>query len=405
SSTTCSAAGKACFCADADFKIQAQACISTSCTVKEALTTQNITTTICDAPIRDRRIDFVASVVFYVLASLTIILRFTSRFWLSGGIWWRDDIVVFVFFVGLPASPGSWILTRPVHLGLGKDLWIVHSDNITQFLKLHWFFEACYIMAVSLLKICFLLFYLRIFQSQCFRYLVWILVVVNAIVAITFIGLLCVTCRPISYNWTSWDGEHPGTCDGGATVTSLANGGISIVLDLVTLGLPISQIWGLQMETKRKIAVISMMSVGLLVTLISTLRLKSLLKLTRTSNPTLSKLTYGRGLFHAALWSVCELNVGTICLCMPALRLLLMRIFSTLGTKIYNSNVEASGLPVKPKYPNLIPSNRDKGVKKVIPDALHISRKRQYGVEYGRRRLGSSDIVLHLVEIRGSDAV
>ena len=45
---------------------------------------------------------------------------------------------------------------------------------------------------------------------------------------------------------------------------SLANGGINIMLDIVTLALPISQIWGLQMETRRKVAVISMMSVGLL---------------------------------------------------------------------------------------------------------------------------------------------
>ncbi|PVH78466.1 hypothetical protein DL98DRAFT_656171 [Cadophora sp. DSE1049] len=203
-------------------------------------------------------------------------------------------------------------------------------------------------MAVSLLKICFLLFYLRIFQSKRFRYLVWILVVVNAIVAIAFIIALCIDYRPLNYTWMKWDGEHQGTCDGSTTALSLANGGVNVVLDFVTLGLPISQIWGLQMETKRKIAVISMMSVGLLI-----LRLRSLLKLTRTSN-----LTWD--FFDAALWSVCELNIGTICLCMPSLRLLLIRLFPTLGSRTYNSNADPSGSAVKPKGPKMISSERRK---------------------------------------------
>ena len=119
-------------------------------------------------------------------------------------------------------------------------------------------------MAVSLLKICFLLFYLRIFQSTRFRYLVWSLVAFNAFDAVAFIINICLACRPLSYTWTGWDGEHQGTCDQNTTAMSLTNGGINIMLDLVTLALPISQIWGLQMETRRKVAVISMMSVGLL---------------------------------------------------------------------------------------------------------------------------------------------
>lgn len=129
---------------------------------------------------------------------------------------------------------------------------------------MYWFAEACYFIAVSLLKISFLLFYLRIFQSKRFRHLVWFLVAFNTFVTIAFIVTISLACKPLSYTWTGWDGEHRGTCGQNTAAMSLANGGINIMLDLVTLALPISQIWGLQMDTRRKVAVISMMSVGLL---------------------------------------------------------------------------------------------------------------------------------------------
>ncbi|KAH7410718.1 hypothetical protein BKA64DRAFT_661608 [Cadophora sp. MPI-SDFR-AT-0126] len=281
---------------------------------------------------------------------------------------------------------------------MGKDLWTISSNNITQFLMTYWIAEACYFVAASLLKICFLLFYLRIFQSQRFRYLVWSLIVVNVIVALAFVVALCISCRPLSYSWTKWDGEHQGTCDGSMTAMALANGGISIVLDLVTLGLPISQIWGLQMETKKKIAVISMLSVGLLVTITSILRLKSLLTLVRTSNATWD-------FFDAALWSVCELNVGTICLCMPALRLFLIRLFPAIGSRAYNSNAQPNVGAFKPDGLKGYSGVGDKGANEDKPDHFHVSRKRHYGVEFGRRPSSSRDSVIHLVQIRGGNSV
>ena len=61
--------------------------------------------TISDAPVRDRRIEFVAPVVLHVLASVAMILRLAFRFWSPGARLWKDDIVVLVFFVRLPHFP------------------------------------------------------------------------------------------------------------------------------------------------------------------------------------------------------------------------------------------------------------------------------------------------------------
>jgi hypothetical protein len=78
-----------------------------------------------------------------------------------------------------------------------------------------------------------------------------------------FVLLAIFQCRPISYYWSGWDGEHQGTC---LNVNGLAwsNAAISIVLDGWMLALPISQLFGLQLHWKKKIGVAMMFVVGTL---------------------------------------------------------------------------------------------------------------------------------------------
>jgi hypothetical protein len=63
--------------------------------------------------------------------------------------------------------------------------------------------------------------------------------------------------------WTSLDGKHQGHCRNNNAL-AFSHAGVSIVLDLVTLALPIGQIWNLQLKTKKKIGVLLMFSVGAL---------------------------------------------------------------------------------------------------------------------------------------------
>lgn len=48
------------------------------------------------------------------------------------------------------------------NLGLGKDIWTVPFDNITNILKVYYFDEDLYLTALPMVKISMLLFYLRI---------------------------------------------------------------------------------------------------------------------------------------------------------------------------------------------------------------------------------------------------
>lgn len=67
-----------------------------------------------------------------------------------------------------------------------------------------------------------------------------------------------------------------------------------------------------------------MFVVGTLITVVSVLRLQSLVDFASSDNPTQTS-------WDVTFWSLLEIKVGIFCACMPTLRLLLVRIFPRLG--------------------------------------------------------------------------
>jgi DMSO/TMAO reductase YedYZ heme-binding membrane subunit len=70
-------------------------------------------------------------------------------------------------------------------------------------------------------------------------------------------------CSPVSFAWKQWDGEHKGKCVNNNTL-AFTHAAFSILLDFLTLSLPITQIWNLHLAMKKKIGVLLMFSVGAL---------------------------------------------------------------------------------------------------------------------------------------------
>ena len=73
------------------------------------------------------------------------------------------------------------------------------------------------------------------------------------------------------------------------------------------------------------------------VTIVSIIRLQSLVDLGSSQNPTYDHT-------NVSVWSTVEIHVGIICASMPAVRLLLVRLFPVLGDSSYDSsNYQSSG--------------------------------------------------------------
>ena len=120
-----------------------------------------------------------------------------------------------------------------------------------------------YFNLIGFIKIAFLLFFLQIFPDKRFRATIWGVIILNIASMIAFTFAVAFICTPVSFMWTSLDGKHQGHCRNNNAL-AFSHAGVSIVLDLVTLALPIGQIWNLQLKTKKKIGVLLMFSVGAL---------------------------------------------------------------------------------------------------------------------------------------------
>ena len=123
--------------------------------------------------------------------------------------------------------------------------------------------QALYATETFTIKICVLAFYLRIFPGDTTRMLIWSTIGVSVVCMIIFDILAIAQCRPISYFWQGWDGLHEGQCIG-VNPIAWAIAGITIILDLWMLGIPLSEVLFLQMNWKRKVAVSMMFFVGTL---------------------------------------------------------------------------------------------------------------------------------------------
>ncbi|KAG9188993.1 hypothetical protein G6011_05861 [Alternaria panax] len=271
-------------------------------------------------PVRSKtRMYKTVNVVFFVLATVAISGRYAAHIIVGRMQWLNDGNMGVVLVLNSVLFATTYKMAFD---GLGQDMWKVPFEQITTMLHFFWISEIVYFNLVGFIKIAFLLFFLQIFPQKRFRATIWGFVILNIASVIAFSFAIAFICSPVSFMWKRLDGKHEGHC-GNNNALVFSHAGFSIILDLVTLALPVAQIWKLQLKTKKKIGVLSMFSVGAFVTVVSILRLRSLVSFARTKNLTWDYL-------EAALWSIIEVNVGIICACMPSIRLGLVQLFPTL---------------------------------------------------------------------------
>lgn len=107
------------------------------------------------------------------------------------------------------------------------------------------------------------MFYLRLFPDQNFRRAIWTMVVVCCAAATSFFLATLLQCRPMSYAWTSWDGQHRGRCHN-INIQTYAHASINIALDFVVLGMPLTQILPMKMRWAQKAIATMMFAIGFL---------------------------------------------------------------------------------------------------------------------------------------------
>ncbi|EAA32567.1 hypothetical protein GE21DRAFT_5544 [Neurospora crassa] len=315
-------------------------CLTTSCRPIPLLTALNQTATLCHDTPRNRSSQLVIlTLVLGTLSPLLVLLRLFFRLLThhpsSGGGGGRhrlglDDWVIFLSIpLGIPYT--VLIAHSLARAGIGRDVWTLTPQEATWFLKVFYVLIEYYVAIMAYVKMPFLFMYLRIFgdESKRTRRVLW--GTVGTVVLVGGVFLLPVGCKPsVKVFWEGWDGEHEGRCDNiNASAWTLSI--VTIVLDLWIMAIPLSQLRKLNMDWKKKLAVGLMLCVGVFDTMISIIRLHSLLAFQPSTNVTWDY-------YPVAVWSAVEYHVAVICACLPAMRQLLVRVFPILESNIGKSN-------------------------------------------------------------------
>ncbi|QGI85712.1 hypothetical protein CEK25_012441 [Fusarium fujikuroi] len=314
-----------CLCADPKLKTQVLSCVQKKCLPRDALATLNVTSVACDFPVRDRHAQFdILAITLIAITAIVVGLRLWHKLRYERKFRLDDYIIVAVFLLDL----GNTIVC--VHglsgNGLGRDAWLFSPDTINSYLCYLYIGQTLYASDVFLTKICVALFYLRIFPVVSVQRLIWGTIVFSVLGMILFDILAIAQCQPISFYWTGWDKLHEGHCLG-VQPLAWAIAAVGIILDVWMLAIPIWQLVQLQMKWQRKLAVAIMFTVGTFVTIVSILRLRYLVAFGNSQNPTWDS-------FETCYWSVIEINVGLWCVCLPDLRMLILKAFPRLGSSI-----------------------------------------------------------------------
>jgi hypothetical protein len=254
----CSLFDTACVCADAKLQSTVEQCLVSKCTVKEGLTAKNITATLCNEPVRDRGNELrIINIATTVMSAFFVLSRVGHK--LLGPAKMRfglDDLLIFITLLVL--QPNTILVDlKLIPNGLGRDIWTLPFDNITEFGKYFYWGEIGYFAALALLKLSFLFFYKAIFPTRGVQLAISVTIIFNVLWGTSFVIAAIFTCWPISYVWTHWDGEHPGHC---INVNAMiwSNAITSIVFDLWMLAIPLSQLVHIQLSRTKKAGVILM---------------------------------------------------------------------------------------------------------------------------------------------------
>ncbi|KAI0537841.1 50S ribosomal protein L36e [Xylaria digitata] len=313
--STCDPTDIACICSDTTLLSTVETCVLANCTVIEALSAKNSTETLCGGEIRDNTVVTpVIVAVSGILAIVTVAMRVIDAL-PNRSLQPADICAILALVTAIPLGVLELIMSS---LGFGKDIWTLTPSHITRIVRFTWATELLYFILLVFTKVSLLLFYLRVFPSQMFQRVCYITMGVVIASGIAFTLTAIFYCTPISYIWTGWARETEGHCLN-FNAFAWSHAVTSIVQDLWIIALPLPSLINLQLGTRRKVHLILMFSVGLAITIISIVRLTTLVKFATTANPTYDSVT-------TAYWSVLEAYVSIICCCLPSVRSFLRTI-------------------------------------------------------------------------------
>jgi hypothetical protein len=158
-----------------------------------------------------------------------------------------------------------FLLSYPTAMtvGLGDHQVNVSEADLMNFRKSLFAFQRCQQFALLCVKTSILLFYVRLFPTQTFKKIAWCVWLFTVAWCIEAFLTSLLQCIPVAF---AYDKSIPGgkCLSNGLISIGVSNGVLSCIGDVMILCLPIPMIWGLQVDRRRRIALVGIFLVGIL---------------------------------------------------------------------------------------------------------------------------------------------
>ncbi|KAI6760448.1 hypothetical protein HG530_009308 [Fusarium avenaceum] len=270
-------------CSDKQFANAIGDCLTAKCTMRQTMDFIKMSAAVCGIrPTNDQTKYRVATLIMAALAVVFFALRLTAKVVLSLP-WGLDDTltVLSVYFI---------------------------------------FVEIFYVIGLVIVKAAVLCFFLRIFPDNKFRMVVKCTLAFNFLMGITFFVLIFFQTQPLSLFWEGWQKQQAHLVMSGITKLTLPHAGLSLLVDVWMLVLPLTQLWGLGLKLRKKLGVIAMFSVGIFLTIVAAIRVSELVLFASSADLTVLNAQ------KAIIWSSIEICVGIMVACMPHIHHLVRHI-------------------------------------------------------------------------------
>jgi glucan phosphoethanolaminetransferase (alkaline phosphatase superfamily) len=121
--------------------------------------------------------------------------------------------------------------------------------------------ELFYFLGLTMIKISILCFFYRIFPVRRLQQVILVVGSISAAYGVAFFFATLFQCHPIHYMWEQWHRETPGQCNNFHMQGFIA-AGISILIDIVIMILPLRQLYQLDLSLQKRLSIILMFLVG-----------------------------------------------------------------------------------------------------------------------------------------------
>ncbi|KAF3222545.1 hypothetical protein TWF192_001573 [Orbilia oligospora] len=281
---------------------------------------------------RSSRHQLFLSITFVLLgiATIFVILRLYCRYFLIHRVGADDWLIT----IGIAAEWALVVMNYfQIKYGTGRHITTVTIDGLIPTLR-YWFaYQILYPLVLLFIKLSILAFYIKISPQRWYQITVYVVGTFVIAWSITFIFAYIFECPNPS---TAWSLGFPRGC---VNLPALyySTASINIASDLIILLLPIPVLQQLQINKRRKLALIAIFSVGVVAVAGSVARLWSLWKYQHTVDVSYDAI-------FILLFSHIEINLAIMCACAPALKPLFKSLATPFSSKVGDSGAKSSAL-------------------------------------------------------------